>query len=444
MDENRMDSKAAARVGAKMLVIALITGALTGLAAYLFLEADHAGIHFLWTELPELLPDIPEDVVAVGVVLVMTAIAGLVVHFYRGRPFDMGKAEAELDQAGKMDYRTLPAGIVLSLASLFSGAAVGPEAPLTDISGGVGSWIAERLGVTGNQMRVLTYAGVAGAFGAFFGSAPVGALLAAELISPKSMNISRLDIAAGLASGAAGYVVFQALGGDKVPLLMAFPGYSARIADIGIAIVIGVVGGLLGLVYAGGLLKTRAAMQKVRTNPLVAVVAGGSVTAIAAVLSPYLLFSGQSETPQVIAQGAGWGVAVLLGLGVAKLALSVWSLSTAYFGGPLFPLVFAGTCFGMALNVAVPSVPQGVAVLGVAAGMCVAATAAPFSVTLFLSLIGEPSLAPVIAIAAVAAFVVRQAVAPTVPGVYRAAAAGVRRFGGSPREADAAVAPSES
>ena len=444
MSENRVDSRAAARAAAKMLVIASATGALTGLAAYLFLAADHIGIRFLWEELPALLPGVPEYVVAVGVVLSMTAVAGLVMHFYRGRPFDMGKAEAEFDDEGKMDYRTIPAGIVFSLASLFSGAAVGPEAPLTDISGGSGSWVGERFGVSANQLRILTYAGVAGAFGAFFGSAPVGALLAAELISPKSMNISRLDIAAGLASGATGYVTFQVLGGAKVPLMMAFPGYSARLVDVGIAIAIGAIGGVVGLAYAAGLLKTRAATQRVRTRPLMAVLAGGSVTAIAAVVSPYLLFSGQTETPKIIAEGAGWGIAVLLGLGVAKLALSVWNLTTAYFGGPLFPLIFAGTCFGMALHVAVPSIPQGVAVLGIAAGMAVAATAAPLSVTLFLSLIAEPSLAPVIAIAAVAAFVVRQAIAPTVPGVYRAAAAKVDRLGVAPSDAEVQAVPTES
>jgi H+/Cl- antiporter ClcA len=54
---------------------------------------------------------------------------------------------------------------------------------------------------------------------------------------------------------------------------------------------------------------------------------------------------------------------VLLVLGVAKLVLSGWSLSTGYFGGPLFPVIFAGTCFGLALNLAVPAIPHGVAVI---------------------------------------------------------------------------------
>ena len=108
---------------------------------------------------------------------------------------------------------------------------------------------------------------------------------------------------------------------------------------------------------------------------------------------------------------------------------SLVSLSTAYFGGPLFPLMFAALCFGLALNIAVPGVPQGVAVMALMAGMLVAATAAPLSMTIFLVLVTNPQLASVIAIGAVASYIVRQAVAPTLPGVYRQTGAAEREAG---------------
>ena len=122
----------------------------------------------------------------------------------------------------------------------------------------------------------------------------------------------------------------------------------------------------------------------------------------------------------MIEQAATLGAVALLGIGVAKLALSAWSMSTAYFGGPIFPLILAGTCFGLAINLLVPVIPQGVTVVALATGMVVAAAVAPLSITIFMSLIADPELAPAIAIAAVAAFVVRQLIAPTLPGIYRA------------------------
>jgi H+/Cl- antiporter ClcA len=144
------------------------------------------------------------------------------------------------------------------------------------------------------------------------------------------------------------------------------------------------------------------------------------VIAGAAVAWPELLFSGQEQTGPLVSEAAALGALALVAIGFAKLALNVWTLSTAYFGGPIFPTIFAGTSFGLAINLVLPIIPQHVAVLGIVAGLVTSAAVAPLSVTVFLALIVDPSLTSVIAIAAVSAFIVRQLVAPTLPGIYRA------------------------
>lgn len=421
--EGTMDSVEAARRGARLLLIAIMIGVICGLATTAFLMVEHYGIIFFWETLPEMADGaVPTWVLSVGVVAVMTLLAAAVVAFVGKRPFDMGAAEAEYDNEGRMEYRHLLPGALFALFSLFSGAAVGPEASLTDINGGIGTFIADRFKLTPQQVKVMTYAGVAGAFGAFFGSAPVGALLAAELISPKLLSINRTQIVAGLGAGAAGWVVFSSLGGHQLAPLLVFPGLEGhlRLVDLGLAFVIGALGGVIGLVYGKALLQTRLATQKLRTRPWLAGFAGGLPVAIAAVAAPVLLFSGTEEVGSIIQDAATLGILVLLAMGVGKLALSGWSMSTAYFGGPIFPLIFAGTSFGLAFSLLVPGIPQGVMVMGIVAGMAVSAAVAPLSVTLFLSLLADPVLAPAIATAAVSAFVVRQLLAPTLPGIYRA------------------------
>ncbi len=320
-----------------------------------------------------------------------------------------------------MEYRRILPGAAFSLASLFSGAAIGPEAPLVDINGGLGTLMAERMGLRPSQVRMMTYAGVAGALAAFLGGAPVGALLAMEFISPKSINMSRTDLVGGLASGATAWATYVTLGGHSIDVLFPFADYTVPVASPTSASrsFSALLGGVIGLLYGGVFVKARVKLQPLRAKPLLAGVAGGLVLAAAAVASPYLLFSGQSEVPVVLEQAASLGLVTLLLLGVGKIALSIWSLSTAYFGGPLFPLMFAGLCFGLALNLAVPGIPQGVAVMALMVGMLVAATAAPLSMSVFLILISNHQLASVITIGAVAAYIVRQAVAPTLPGVYR-------------------------
>ena len=422
--ELHIDSRELARTGTRLLLLALLVGIITGAATWLFLTVDHLGVVFLWETLPEQFPSVPEWIVPVAVVITMTAIASLIAVLSKGRPFDTGAAEHEYDQEGRMEYRKILPGAAFSLASLFSGAAIGPEAPLVDINGGLGTLLADRMGLKPEQVKMMCYAGVAGALSAFLGGAPVGALLAMEFISPKAINMSRISIVAGLASGATAWVTYIVLGGQSIAALFPFPEYTTvSLPDLGLAAALGVLGGVLGLVYGGVFVKARVRFQPLRTRPLLAGVAGGAVLALAAVASPYLLFSGQEQVPNVIEKAATLGLLTLLLLGLGKIALSVWSLSTAYFGGPLFPLMFAGLCFGLALNLAVPGIPQGVAVMALIAGMLVAATASPLSMTVFLILISNPLLASVIAIGAVSAYIVRQAVAPTLPGVYRQTAA---------------------
>ena len=63
--------------------------------------------------------------------------------------------------------------------------------------------------------------------------------------------------------------------------------------------------------------------------------------------------------------------------------------------------MFASLCFGLALNLAIPGIPQGVAVMALIVGMLVAATVSPLSMTIFLVLVSNPELVSVIAGAAV-------------------------------------------
>ncbi|NTU70731.1 MAG: chloride channel protein [Coriobacteriia bacterium] len=418
----RMDSREIARVGTRLLLLALLVGVASGAATWAFLAIDHLGVVFLWETLPERFISLPKWAIPVAVVVTMTAIASLVALTCKGRPFDTGAAEHEYDLTGRMSYRRILPGAVFSLASLFSGAPIGPEAPLVDINGGLGSLIGDRFGLKAEQVKMMTYGGVAGALAAFLGGAPVGALLAMEFISPKAISMSRLQLVGGLAAGAAAWTTYVALGGERLGKLFPFPAYTTMsFTDLGLALVLGAVGALIGLAYGGVFVKVRGTLQPLREKPLLAGVAGGSLVALAAVASPYLLFSGQSQVPGIIEKATALGVVTLVLLAVGKIALSLWSLSTAYFGGPLFPLMFAGLCLGLALNLALPVIPQGVAVLALIVGMLVAATVSPLSMTVFLGLISNNELVSVIAVAAVAAYVVRQAIAPTLPGVYRRA-----------------------
>lgn len=93
--ERRIDSRTAAREGTRILLLAFVVGIVTGAATWLFLTVDHLGVKFLWETLPEHFSSLPAWVVPVGVVVIMTAIAALIVFACKRRPFDSGGAEHE-------------------------------------------------------------------------------------------------------------------------------------------------------------------------------------------------------------------------------------------------------------------------------------------------------------------------------------------------------------
>ena len=146
LSDHEIDSRSAARTIGRLLIIAIAIGAVCGLATWTFLAVEHYGIVFLWETLPQMVDGVPTWAIPVAVVVVMTALAALIAALYGKRPFDMGEAEAEFDGEGRMGLpQRARRRRVLSSSRSFSGAAVGPEAPLTDINGGTGTFIAERL-----------------------------------------------------------------------------------------------------------------------------------------------------------------------------------------------------------------------------------------------------------------------------------------------------------
>ena len=238
--EAHIDSRELARTGTKLLLLALVVGLITGAATWLFLFVDHHGVVFLWETLPERFPSAPTWAVPVAVVVAMTAIASLIALVCKGRPFDTGVAEHEYDQEGRMEYRRMLPGAAFALASLFSGAAIGPEAPLIDINGGLGTLLADTVGLRPKQVKMMAYAGVAGALAAFLGGAPMGALLAMEFISPKSVSMSRTDMVLGLTSGATAWATYIMLGGHPIAMLFPFAYYtSVSVVDLGLAVGLG-------------------------------------------------------------------------------------------------------------------------------------------------------------------------------------------------------------
>jgi H+/Cl- antiporter ClcA len=63
--------------------------------------------------------------------------------------------------------------LLSSLMSISAGGSLGPEAPMVQVTGSLGTWVADHLHLQGEALRSLSLAGMAAGFTALFG-APLG------------------------------------------------------------------------------------------------------------------------------------------------------------------------------------------------------------------------------------------------------------------------------
>ena len=97
-----------------------------------------------------------------------------------------------------------------------------------------------------------------------------------------------------------------------------------------------------------------------------------------------ILFSGESETLEVINRAAELGALTLIVPALAKLFITTLCLTTGWKGGYIFPTMFAGAALGMAAHLIFPAIPEAVAVAATMAGALVATMKAPIFSALFV------------------------------------------------------------
>ena len=94
-----------------------------------------------------------------------------------GSTEDWELLKANMRKTGGLNYRNLPSILLQGFIALWSGAAIGPEGTLVFLTGGLGTFVSERLKLQKDDVQVPVYSAIAGAFGGFFGSPIVGPLV---------------------------------------------------------------------------------------------------------------------------------------------------------------------------------------------------------------------------------------------------------------------------
>ena len=317
-----------------------------------------------------------------AICLPFSLLVGLLVKFAQAPSnLDGSILDSLTGDVTHLKWKDLPATVAQSLASLFSGAVLGPEGAIGNIASKIAALYCDLFKIPADRRPKLVFASVASGYNGLLENPVFAAVLGTEVAETKQQGLSTLP--ASLIGGGVGYGVFLILGETGFANFLHLPPVqSYSVWDALLMVPLALTGLVLALLTAV-LMKAAAGFFGRLENRLVlrALVAGAIFSAVG-VLAPVVMFSGETQVQTVIEGAAGYGIAVLLVMAVGKLALLAVGFKSGFLGGPTFPLVFASVSVALALNLALPGVPVAIFVAGIMTGAVYALFRTPLMVVL--------------------------------------------------------------
>ncbi len=186
--------------------------------------------------------------------LVVMPLAGLAIGCViqaLGNPGEIGLIidNIHLNQ-GRLAMRENPSMILSSLISIASGGSAGPEAPMVQVTGSIGTWFADRCHFGGEALRTLSIAGMAAGFTVLFGAPLGGTFFALEILHHQSVAHYAEAILPAVVASCAAYTIFVATTQLGIGPTWHFPQYTVTdLFDFAEAIGYGVVGAIAGWLF---------------------------------------------------------------------------------------------------------------------------------------------------------------------------------------------------
>jgi H+/Cl- antiporter ClcA len=281
----------------------------------------------------------------------------------------------------RLKWKDLPATVAQSLASLFSGAVLGPEGAIGNIASKVAAMYCDLFRIPAGQRPKLIFGSVASGYNGLLENPVFAAVLGAEVAETKQKGLATLP--ASLIGGGVGYAVFLLLHETGFVNFLHLPPVSSyRLLDAVVMVPLALLGLVLALLTALFMKASERVFARLKERIVLRALVAGVVFSVVGVLAPVVMFSGETQVHTVIDGAAGYGIAVLLVMAVGKLALLAVGFKSGFLGGPTFPLIFASTSVALALNLVFPGMPVTILVAGVMSGAVYALFRTPLMVVL--------------------------------------------------------------
>src|SRR5580704_7708780 len=323
------------------LVLALVIGALTGLAVVAFiLLTERLGMRLYpvgssaWRRV--LIP-----------VLGSMGMGYLLCRYFpyaRGSGVPQTKA-ALFAHEGVITMRTILGKFLCTSATLASGIPLGREGPSVQVGGGIASVLGRLLGLRSEQVKRLIPVGAAAAIAAAFNTPLAAVLFALEEIVG---DLNAPVMGAVVLASATAWVVLRVLLGNNP--LFKVPQYQlVHPLEFAVYAVLGVAGGVVSVAFTKLLLGMRARFLRFPQNTIwFQPVAGGLLVGLMGWFVPQVLGVGYGFVGDALNGRMAFNLMVLLV--VLKLIAVTTSYASGNAGGIFGPSLFIGAMLGGAVG----------------------------------------------------------------------------------------------
>jgi CIC family chloride channel protein len=252
----------------------------------------------------------------------------------------------------------VPAGKFLTGAlCVGSGHSLGREGPSVQIGAGIASYLGSWFHLSPQRAKALVPVGTAAALAAAFNT-PIAAVTFTleEIIGDLNAPVIGSIVIASVSA----VIVHRSILGDEV--FFRVPAYQlVHPAELLAYALLGIIGGLISVLFCKGLLWTRAMFLKLpRSSSAFQPAIGGLVVGVILVFFPQVMGVGYEHVDQALSGGLLFRTMVLLC--VIKLVATIVSYSSGNAGGIFAPSLYlgamAGGAIGLMLNRFAP-VPTG-------------------------------------------------------------------------------------
>jgi len=319
------------------LVLALVIGALTGMAVVAFiLLTERAGMRLYpvggarWRRL--LLP-----------VAGSLGIGYLLYRYFpdaRGSGVPQTKA-ALFARGGRITMRTVIGKFFCTSATLASGIPLGREGPSVQVGAGIASVLGRRLGLSPEKVKQLLPVGAAAAIAAAFNTPLAAVLFSLEEIMG---DLHAPVLGSVVLASATSWMVLRLLLGNNP--LFKVPQYQlVHPLEFAVYAVLGVAGGLASVAFTKLLLGIRERFLRLPQNTVwFQPVAGGLLVGLIGLFVPQVLGVGYGYVGDVLNGRMALNLIVLLL--VLKLLAVTTSYASGNAGGIFGPALFIGAMLG--------------------------------------------------------------------------------------------------